>query len=168
VTFIDEFLSQEFVDANDYFTYEFSHARRDYRATSTDAEDVKKKLLLRFTNLGKPTVGVYDANYENRGELLLCHEYNGVMMDLQDAEATVKRVFDLWGRPVVLRTITKRIPDREQERARRRNREPNPEEVGVELRYDGDELTTEELSWQAVAELSADELDYDTKPDDWL
>ncbi|WP_232688331.1 SpoVR family protein [Halobacterium zhouii] len=168
VTFIDEFLSQEFVDANDYFTYEFSRARGDYRATSTDAADVKKKLLLRFTNLGKPTVGVYDANHENRGELLLCHEYNGVMMDLEDAEETLKRVFELWGRPVVLHTITKRVSEREQERARRRNREPEPEEVGVEMRYNGEEFEVEELSWQAVAELSADELDYDTKPDDWL
>ncbi|WP_232701490.1 SpoVR family protein [Halobacterium wangiae] len=168
VTFIDEFLTQEFVDANDYFAYEYSQTRGDLRATSTDAEDVKKKLLLRFTNLGKPTIGVYDANHENRGELLLCHEYNGVMLDRKNAEATLERVFELWGRPVVLHTITKRIPENERKRARRNDREPEPEEVGVELRYDGDDLSVEELSWAAVEHLAADELDYDTKPDDWL
>jgi stage V sporulation protein R len=168
VTFIDEFLTQEFVDANDYFAYEYSQTRGDYRASSTDAEDVKKKLLLRFTNLGKPTIGVYDANHENRGELLLCHEYNGVMLDRKNAEATLERVFELWGRPVVLHTITKRIPENERKRARRNDREPEPEEVGVELRYDGEEHAVNELSWAEVEHLAADELDYDTKPDDWL
>jgi len=168
VTFIDEFLTQEFVDANDYFAYEYSQTRGDYRASSTDAEDVKKKLLLRFTNLGKPTIGVYDANHENRGELLLCHEYNGVMLDRENTEATLERLFELWGRPVVLHTITKRIPENERKRARRNDREPEPEEGGVELRYDGDELTATELSWAEVEHLAADELDYDTKPEDWL
>ncbi|MFC3478934.1 SpoVR family protein [Halobacterium litoreum] len=168
VTFVDEFLTQEFVDANDYFAYEYSQTRGDFRATSTDAADVKKKLLLRFTNLGKPTVAVYDANHENRGELLLCHEYNGVMLDRGAAEATLKRVFELWGRPVVLHTITKRVSETERKRARRNDREPEPEEVGVALRYDGDEVEREELAWSEVEHLAAEELDYDTKPEDWL
>jgi stage V sporulation protein R len=168
VTFIDEFLTQEFVDANDYFAYEYSETRGDFRATSHDAADVKKKLLLRFTNLGKPTVAVYDANHENRGELLLGHEYNGVMLDLDEAEATLERAFELWGRPVVLHTITKRVTDTERKRARRNDREPEPEEVALELRYDGESLEREELDWSAVEHLAAEELDYDTKPDDWL
>ncbi|MDH5020959.1 SpoVR family protein [Halobacterium rubrum] len=168
VTFVDEFLTQEFVDANDYFAYEFSQTRGDFRATSTDAADVKRKLLLRFTNLGKPTIAVYDANHENRGELLLGHEYNGVMLDLEEAEATLERLFDLWGRPVVLHTVTKRVTDAERKRARRNDREPEPEEVGLELRYDGEEVEHTELDWGTVEHLAADDLDYDTKPDEWL
>ncbi|MFB6072363.1 MAG: SpoVR family protein [Halobacterium sp.] len=168
VTFVDEFLTQEFVDANDYFAYEYSHTRGDFRATSTDAEDVKKKLLLRFTNLGKPTVAVYDANHENRGELLLGHEYNGVQLDLEAAEATLERVFELWGRPVVLHTVVKRVSEAERKRARRNDREPEPEEVGLALRYDGDTVEREELDWSAVEHLAADDLDYDTKPENWL
>jgi stage V sporulation protein R len=157
VTFVDEFLTQEFVDANDYFTYEYSHATGDYRATSTGAEAVKQKLLLRVANLGKPTIAVYDANYRNRNELLLCHEYNGVVLDLQEAKATLRRVFELWGRPVNLKTILKRVPDEERERASRQSREPDPEEYGLLVRYDGE-----------VAHLAATDTDYDTKPDDWL
>ncbi|MCF2241069.1 SpoVR family protein, partial [Halobacterium salinarum] len=168
VTFVDEFLTQEFVDANEYFAYEFSQTRGDFRATSTDAADVKRKLLLRFTNLGKPTIAVYDANHENRGELLLGHEYNGVMLDREQAEATLQRVFELWGRPVVLHTITKRVTDSERKRARRNDREPEPEEVGVALRYDGESVSHAELDWETVEHLAADDLDYDTKPDEWL
>ena len=158
----------EFVDANEYFAYEFSQTRGDFRATSTAAEDVKRKLLLRFTNLGKPTIAVYDANHENRGELLLGHEYNGVMLDLEQAEATLERVFELWGRPVVLHTVTKRVTDAERKRARRNDREPEPEEVGLKLRYDGEEVAHSELDWGEVDHLAADDLDYDTKPEEWL
>ena len=168
VTFLDEFLSQEFVDQNHYFTYEYTHSTRDYRATSTDVEDVKKKLMLQFTNFGKPTVVVEDGNYNNRNELLLAHQYNGVILDLKQAKQVLERVFGLWGRPVNLKTITKRLDDHDVEVARRRDREPAPEEVGVLVRYDGDRITTEELAWDDVEHLAATDIDYDTKPDDWL
>ena len=168
VTFIDEFLTQEFVEANDYFTYEHSKATGNLHATSVQAEDVKKKLLLRMTNLGKPRIAIYDANHQNAGELLLRHEYNGVILDVAQAEATLQRVFELWGRPVTLHTITKRYDEAEVKRAQRRGEEPEPEEVGVSIRYDGEAVTREELDWAVVEDLAASDLDYDTKPEDWL
>jgi stage V sporulation protein R len=168
VTFLDEFLTQEFVDENDYFTYEYTQTTRDFRATSTDVEDVKKKLMLQFTNFGKPTIAVEDANYNNRNELLLAHKYNGVMLDLEQAQQTLERVFELWGRPVNLKTIVKELDEHDVEVARRRDREPVPEERGKLIRFDGDEFAVEDLSWEAVEHLAATEVDYDTKPDDWL
>ena len=168
VTFLDEFLTQEFVDANDYFTYEYTQTTRDFRATSTDVEDVKKKLMLQFTNFGKPTVVVEDANYNNRNELLLAHQYNGVMLDLQQAQQTLERVFELWGRPVGLKTIVKELDEHDVEVARRRDREPEPEEQGKLIRFDGEEFAIEDLPWEEVEHLAATDVDYDTKPDDWL
>ena len=168
VTFLDEFLTQEFVDENEYFTYEYTQSTGDYRVTSTDYRDVKKKLMLQFTNFGKPTVVVEDGNYNNRNELLLSHLYNGVMIDMKQAKDTLKRVFELWGRPVNLKTIVKEFDEHDVEVAKRRDREPEPEEVGRLLRYDGDEVTIEELPWDAVEHLAADDIDYDTKPDEWL
>jgi len=168
VTFIDEFLTQEFVDENDYFTYEYSHATGDNRVASTDYEDVKKKLLLQFTNFGKPTIAVYDGNYENRNELLLGHEYNGVALDVPQAKRVLERVFELWGRPVNLMTIVKELDDHEIEVARRRNREPEPEEKGRLIRYDGESFEEEDLPWETVEHLAADDVDYDTKPEEWL
>jgi stage V sporulation protein R len=168
VTFLDEFLTQEFVDDNDYFTYEYTHASGDYRVTSTDHEDVKKKLMLQFTNFGKPTVVVEDGNYRNRNELLLAHQYNGIMLDRGQAVEVLKRVFELWGRPVNLLTIAKEIDDHDVEVAKRRDREPEPEEVGKRLRYDGEEVTVEDVDWSDVEHLAATDIDYDTKPDEWL
>jgi stage V sporulation protein R len=168
VTFLDEFLTQEFVDNNDYFTYEYTQATGDYRVTSTDYEDVKKKLLLQFTNFGKPTITVHDGNYENRNELLLAHHYNGVMLDIEQARQTLERVFDLWGRPVNLKTIVKELDDHDLEVAKRREREPDPEERGKLIRYDGENFSVEDLPWEEVADIAATDVDYDTKPDEWL
>ncbi|WP_435096635.1 SpoVR family protein [Halarchaeum sp. P4] len=168
VTFIDEFLTQEFVDANGYFAYEFARSTGQYHATSTDADAVKKKLLLKFANFGKPTIVALDANHRNRGELLLGHRYNGVALDVPQAREVLKRVFDLWGRPVALRTVVTEVSDSELERARRQGVEPDPEEVGLELRFDGDGFEEVELDAEEISELQADAVDYDTKPEEWL
>ena len=168
VTFLDAFLSQEFVTDNHYFTYEYMQSSGDYRVTSSDYQDVKKKLLLQFTNFGKPTVAVYDGNFDNRNELLLGHQYNGIMLDLPQARKVLERVYQLWGRPVNLMTIVKEYDDHDIEIARRRNREPSPEEVGKRIRYDGEQFETFDLDPDLEARIAATDVDYDTKPDDWL
>jgi stage V sporulation protein R len=168
VTFLDEFLTQEFVTDNNYFTYEYTHASNDYRVTSTDYEDVKKKLLLQFTNFGKPTVAVYDGNFANRNELLLGHQYNGISLDVEQAKDVLERIYQLWGRPVNLMTIVKELDDHDVEVARRRNREPTPTEVGKRIRYDGERFETHDLDPALEERITASDVDYDTKPDEWL
>jgi stage V sporulation protein R len=167
VTFIDAFLSAEFVTENDYFTYEFSRATEEFRVASTDPEDVKKKLLLQFTNFGKPTVAVYDGNFGNRNELLLGHQYNGIALDVDQAKRVLERVHELWGRPVNLMTIRKEYDDHDVETARRRNREPTPREVGTRIRYDGERFETHDLDPEREERIAASDVDYDTKPQDW-
>ena len=168
VTFIDEFLTEEFVEENEYFTYEFTHTTGDFRATSTAAADVKKKLMLQFTNFGKPTIAVHDGNFRNRNELLLAHHYNGVQLDLEQAKQTLERVFELWGRPVALKTIRKEFDEHDIEVARRRDREPEPTERGTLLRFDGESFEREDLPDEEIEDIRATEVDYDTKPEEWL
>ncbi|WP_423750554.1 SpoVR family protein [Salinirarus marinus] len=168
VTFIDAFLSEEFVTENDYFTYEYSRATGDFRAASDDYRDVKKKLLLQFTNFGKPTIAVYDGNFGNRNELLLGHQYNGVMLDVEQAKGVLERTYQLWGRPVNLMTIVKEYDDHDVEVAQRRNREPEPIEVGTRIRYDGDRFETHDLDDDLRERIAAADVDYDTKPEEWL
>mgnify|MGYP000206371150 FL=1 len=168
VTFIDAFLTDEFVREGNYFTYEYSRATEQHRVASVDADDVRKKLLLRFTNFGKPTVVVLDGNFRNRGELLLGHRYNGVALDEESAKAVLERVFELWGRPVNLATIRVEYSDEAIRRAKRRGTEPEGEAVGVRFQYDGGEVTEHDLDPEIEERIAADEVDYDTKPDDWL
>jgi stage V sporulation protein R len=168
VTFLDAFLTDEFVAEGNYFTYEYSQATGDYRVASTEAADVKKKLLLQFTNFGKPTVAVYDGNFDNRNELLLGHQYNGIGLDVEQAKRVLERSYDLWGRPVNLMTIVKEYDEHELEIARRRNREPTPTEAGKRIRYDGERFETHDLDPELEERIAANDIDYDTKPDDWL
>ena len=168
VTFVDAFLTEEFVRDNNYFTYEFARSSGDYRVTSAEYEDVKRKLLLQFTNFGKPTVSVYDGNFANRSELLLGHEYNGVSLDTEQAKRVLERVYELWGRPVNLATVVKEYDEHDLEIARRRNREPSPREVGRRIRYDGETFETHDLDDEIEARIAASEVDYDTKPEEWL
>jgi stage V sporulation protein R len=168
VTFLDAFLTEEFVRDNNYFTYEFSRASEGFRVTSDEYEDVKKKLLLQFTNFGKPTVAVYDGNFDNRGELLVGHRYNGVMLDVDQAERVLERMHDLWGRPVNLMTIVKEYDDHDIEIARRRGREPSSSERGIRIRYDGEEFEEHDLDPDLKERIAATDVDYDTKPEEWL
>jgi stage V sporulation protein R len=168
VTFIDQYLTPEFVREREYFTYEHSHAAGEFRVASTDPDDVKQKLLLQFTNFGKPTVVAADGNYRNRNELLLAHQYNGIMLDVDQAKRVLERAFELWGRPVNLKTIVKELDEREREVARRRGEEPDLEEQGVLIRYDGEAFETEDLGWDDVADIAADDVDYRTRPEEWL
>ena len=168
VTFIDEFLTDEFVREGNYFTYEYSRASEEFRVASVDAEDVKQKLLLRFTNFGKPTIAVLDGNFRNRGELLLGHMYNGVALDEAQAKATLERVFELWGRPVNLATIRTEYDEDAIRRAERHGREPSGTEVGVRLRFDGETSSEHELAEETERRIAAEEVDYDTTPDEWL
>lgn len=168
VTFLDAFLTDEFVEENDYFTYEYTRTTDEFRVTSTAAEDVKKKLMLQFTNFGKPTIAIHDSNFRNRNELLLAHHYNGVQLDLREAKQTLERVFELWGRPVALKTIRKQFDEHDVDVARRRGREPEPIEQGVLIRFDGESFDEEELSDVDIEDIAATDVDYDTKPDEWL
>ncbi|WP_254841225.1 SpoVR family protein [Natronomonas marina] len=168
VTFLDEFLTPEFVDENDYFTYEYTHTTRDFRVTSSEAADVKKKLMLQFTNFGKPTIAVQDGNFRNRNELLLAHHYNGVQLDVREAKQTLERVFELWGRPVALKTVVKELDEHDIEVARRRDKEPEPTERGKLIRFDGESFEEEDLPDEEIEDIAATDVDYDTKPDEWL
>ncbi|OYR59611.1 hypothetical protein DJ71_25125, partial [Halorubrum sp. E3] len=101
-------------------------------------------------------------------ELLLGHRYNGVELDAERAKATLKRVFELWGRPVNLATIRVEYDDGEVRRAKRRGEEPAGTEVGVRDQYDGGDVTEHDLDAETESRIAADDVDYDTKPDDWL
>jgi stage V sporulation protein R len=104
VTFIDEFLNQDFCDDQMLFVYGYDPNARQFVIVDRDYRKVKKKLLFRLTNGGEPFIHVLDANYKNRGELLLEHEYMGMGLQLDHAQDTLKNLFQVWTRPVNIDT----------------------------------------------------------------
>jgi stage V sporulation protein R len=104
VTFLDEFLTPEFVRRHGLFTYDFDPKSGEYLISDRDFHAVKEKLLFMLTNFGQPTVEVVDANFLNRGELVLTHRYEGIPLKLDQARQTLENVHSLWKRPVNLET----------------------------------------------------------------
>ena len=104
VTFIDEFLTPDFVRRHGLFTYDFDPLTERYRISDRDFHAVKEKLLFMLTNFGQPTIELAEANHLNRGELVLVHRYEGVPLKLDHARETLENVQQLWKRPVHLET----------------------------------------------------------------
>jgi stage V sporulation protein R len=171
VMFLSEFFTPELFEKLKLFTYEYIPETGAYHITSRNFEDVKKKLLLYHTNLGRPTIKVATGNYGNKGELLLLHFYNGVGLHLEDAKAVLKNIYAMWGRPVNLKTIIKRkVKDPDPMRNRIHPEHPMTsvyEEQGVLLRYDGESFREIALSPNDVKDIRLDE-DYSTIPREWI
>jgi len=102
VSFIDEFLTPEFVEQHRMFHYQPDPATGQLRVVSRDFDRIKQTLLYQLTNMGQPFVYVVDANYLNRGELYLAHQFSGLEIDAAKAEPVLAAIRRLWNRPVHL------------------------------------------------------------------
>lgn len=125
VTFVDEFFTLEFCKRSGFFAYEYDRKKREYSVSSRDFTQVKQKILQGLTNLGQPIIRVEDANFENRTELLLSHEHDGVDLDMGYGKETLKNIYGIWTRPVHIQTTY--------------------EDRGVMLSYDGEQFKETQL-----------------------
>ena len=112
VTFIDEFLDEDFCHKTKMFLYEID-ARSGKAVISTrEFKDVKRQLLKQLTNFGNPLISVVDGNYKNRGELLLLHKHDETDLKHEFTLETLKNIFLLWHRPVHLETVIENVKRR--------------------------------------------------------
>jgi stage V sporulation protein R len=125
VTFIDEFLTPDFAREQKLFSFAWSNRNERYEIETREFKQVKEKLLFQLTNAGSPFVYVEDANFENRGELLLRHDHQGLDLRVDYAKEVMRALFRVWKRPVLTQTVADGKP--------------------VMLRYDGREHTTKTL-----------------------
>ncbi len=105
VTFIDEFLTPEFVIENKLFTFRYNRDTDLYEIASREFREIKEKLLFRLTNFGQPFIFVEDGNYNNRGEMYLRHRHEGVDLKMDYARDTMRNLHKIWTRPIHLETI---------------------------------------------------------------
>jgi stage V sporulation protein R len=106
VTFIDEFLTEDFAREQKLFTYGMNRSTGDWEIQSREFHDVKMKMLSQLTNFGNPIIDVVDGNWENRGELLLRHAHDGVDLESEWARATLENLHSVWQRPVAIATMS--------------------------------------------------------------
>jgi stage V sporulation protein R len=105
VSFIDEFLTPDFCNRQQLFTYKFNPRTGRFEIDSRDFQAIKQKLLMQLTNFGQPLIQVEDGNFKNRRELLLRHLHDGVDLDANYAYETLKNLYGIWRRPVNLATV---------------------------------------------------------------
>jgi stage V sporulation protein R len=104
VTFIDEYMTEEFCERMKLYTYAFNRRTNQYEIADRDYRKVKEKMLFQITNLGQPFIYVVDGNYQNKGELLLGHKHQGLDLDVRWSRETMRSLAEIWKRPVNVET----------------------------------------------------------------
>ena len=105
ITFLDEFLTRDFVERQNMYTFGYNPKSRQWEISSREFQDIKTKLLDSLTNFGQPVIKVHDANFRNRSELLLRHEYLGTPLRVDYAKEVLVNLHRIWKRPVFLETL---------------------------------------------------------------
>ncbi len=110
VTFIDEFLTPEFVEQQKLFSFDYNTYNNMYEISSREFQNIKEKLLFQLTNFGQPYICVEDGNYKNRGELYLKHRHEGIDLKVDYANDTMHNLHHIWTRPIHLETVVDETP----------------------------------------------------------
>jgi len=110
VNFIDEFLTEDFCVRNKMFVYKMNKETQRFEVDTRDFKAIKAQLLFQMTNFGQPIIKIENANFENRGELLLQHVHEGLDLQPNYMDATLRNLNTLWKRPVNLVTIMDNEP----------------------------------------------------------
>jgi len=112
ITFIDEYLDEDFCHTHKMFIYDFDKRNNRYVISGRDFREVKSRVLQQLTNFGQPIISVVDGNYKNRSELLLKHTHDGIDLKHDFTLETLKNLFKVWTRPVHLETIIENVKRR--------------------------------------------------------
>jgi stage V sporulation protein R len=102
VSFLRNYLNQALIEEMDLFI--FGRENDVYKVTDKDVAHISDMLIRQRTNGGFPYITAMDDDYQGRGELLLLHRYDGLVLDRKYVERTLPLVYRLWGRPVHLET----------------------------------------------------------------
>ncbi len=110
ITFIDTFLTEDFCRKHKLFSFAYNETTGDYEIASRQFEEVKQQFLKSLTNFGRPFIYVKNGNYRNRGELYLKHDYQGIELREDYAQAVLVNLQQLWQRPVHIETVIEEEP----------------------------------------------------------
>ncbi len=110
VMFIDAYLTEDFCVRNKMFVYQYNNRSGQFEINTRDFPLIKKQLLFQLTNFGQPIIKVIDGNFENRGELLLDHIHEGVDLQPNYMDETLKNLYFIWSRPILMKTVMEGTP----------------------------------------------------------
>ena len=112
ITFLDEFLDEDFCHATNMFIYDFDKRANKYVISSRNFKEIKSRLLQQLTNFGQPIIRIVDGNFKNRNELLLEHVHDGEDLKNETTMETLKNIHKIWHRPVHIETTLEDVKRR--------------------------------------------------------
>ena len=130
VTFIDEFLTEEFAREKMMYTFGFNRKSGNWEIETRQFQEIKQKLLTQLTNFGNPFIYVTDGNFKNRSELLLHHKFDGTPLDLGYGRGVLKALHRVWKRPVNIETLV--------------------DDKGLMLSYDGTDFDETSIDYEPI------------------
>jgi stage V sporulation protein R len=105
ITFIDEFLTEDFCHEHNLYLYDKDSHSGEEVVASNAYKEIKENILSVLTNCGSPVIKIEDDNFNNRGELLLKHYKYKKDLDRSACEDALKNLAIIWSKPVHLQTI---------------------------------------------------------------
>ena len=107
LTFLDEFMTPEFAEEQQLFSWKQNEFRPDHIEVEREFSKVKVKFLKMLANGGQPVIQIDQngGNYHNKGELKLTHVHDGQELDPKKGKRTLENLFKLWSRPVHIETV---------------------------------------------------------------
>jgi stage V sporulation protein R len=106
-----EFLTPQVCEQARLFA--FQHLQSDprrIRVSSRECEAIRELLIRLHSTFGFPHIEIADADHGGRGELYLEHRSEDLGLDAEFARGTLAQIAMLWGRRVVVATVTQEKP----------------------------------------------------------
>jgi stage V sporulation protein R len=110
VSFIDAFLTEDFVREHGMFTTTYDKRAKRWVVDTDEFRAVKQQVLYMLATRGAPRIYVVDANAHNRRELVLHHPYEGLDIQLDYAERVLGNLARVWSASVHLQTHLDKRP----------------------------------------------------------
>lgn len=104
LSFISDYLTMDFCEQNQLYTFDQNAATGDYVLRSRNFEKIRDTLIHQLVNCGRPLVELVDGNLHNRGEIRLVHHFDKDPLREDYTEAVLKSIFFFWTRPVCIDT----------------------------------------------------------------
>lgn len=104
LSFLDNFLDEEFCHETKMFLYDYDPNQKIHVPNEKDFKQVKGEIIHSLTNCGWPIIKIADDNFNQRGELLLRHSFDGQALKQDKTLETLKKIHSLWSKPVHLET----------------------------------------------------------------
>jgi stage V sporulation protein R len=102
---IDAYLTDDLIDELNLYSYGRDPQTGKLVVLDRDPQSIRRKLLRSLVNGGQPVIDLVEANYDNRGELLLVHRHEDAALDEAKARETLRALHVLWTRPVHVDTV---------------------------------------------------------------